>query len=50
VLADAGRDNEAVITATVDLDAIAVARNSWGMFRDRRPELYGPLQSLDGQR
>jgi N-carbamoylputrescine amidase len=49
ILADAGRDKEAVITATVDLDAIATARNSWGMFRDRRPELYGPLQSLDGK-
>ena len=49
ILADAGRDTEAVITATVDLDAIASARNSWGMFRDRRPELYGPLMSLDGQ-
>ena len=48
ILADAGRDAEAVITASVDLDAIAVARSSWGMFRDRRPELYGPLMSLDG--
>ena len=48
ILADAGRDKEAVVTATVDLDAIAAARNSWGMFRDRRPDLYGPLLSLDG--
>ncbi len=30
ILADAGRDGQAVITASVDLDAIAVARNSWG--------------------
>jgi N-carbamoylputrescine amidase len=49
ILADAGRDKEAVVTATIDLDAIAAARNSWGMFRDRRPELYGPLLSLDGK-
>ncbi len=49
ILADAGRDKEAVITATVDLDAIAAARNSWGLFRDRRPDLYGTLQSLDGK-
>ena len=49
IIADAGRDTEAVITATVDLDAIASARNSWGLFRDRRPELYGPLLSLDGR-
>lgn len=49
ILADAGRDSEAVITATIDLDAIATARTSWGMFRDRRPDLYGPLLSLDGR-
>lgn len=49
ILADAGRDMEAVITATVDLDAIGSARNSWGLFRDRRPDLYGPLLSLDGK-
>jgi N-carbamoylputrescine amidase len=49
ILADAGRDKEAVVTATVDLDAIAVARSSWGLFRDQRPDLYGPLLSLDGK-
>jgi N-carbamoylputrescine amidase len=49
ILADAGRDKEAVITAAVDLDAIASARNSWGLFRDRRPDLYGSLLSLDGK-
>lgn len=48
ILADAGKDAEAVVTATVDLDAIALARQSWGLFRDRRPELYQPLMSLDG--
>jgi len=48
ILADAGRDAEAVVTATVDLDAIALARQSWGLFRDRRPDLYQPLLSLDG--
>jgi N-carbamoylputrescine amidase len=48
ILADAG-DKEGVITATVDLDAIESARQSWGLFRDRRPELYGALLSLDGR-
>jgi len=23
-------------------------RSSWGLFRDRRPELYGALLTLDG--
>ncbi len=40
---------QGVITATFDLEAIRAARASWGFFRDRRPELYGPLQTLDGQ-
>ena len=40
---------QGVLTATFDLEAIRAARASWGFFRDRRPELYGPLQTLDGQ-
>lgn len=50
ILAEAGRDAEAVVLATVDLDEISVARRSWGLFRDRRPELYAPLMTLDGSR
>lgn len=34
------RDSEGVITASFDLDALAEDRLSWGLFRDRRPELY----------
>ena len=47
-VAEAGRDGEAVLTATFDLDRLQAARSSWGVFRDRRPELYGPLLTLDG--
>ncbi|HLY55154.1 MAG TPA: N-carbamoylputrescine amidase [Stellaceae bacterium] len=47
-LAEAGRDEEAVLTATVDLDAIRRQRNAWGIFRDRRPDLYGALATADG--
>lgn len=49
LVAQAGRLEEAVLTATFDLDAVALQRASWGVFRDRRPELYGPLLSLDGR-
>jgi N-carbamoylputrescine amidase len=42
-LAEADRVTEGVITAALDLDAIAEARRSWGVFRDRRTDLYGPL-------
>lgn len=47
-VAEAGRDGEAVLTASFDLEALRAMRLSWGLFRDRRPELYGKLLSLDG--
>jgi N-carbamoylputrescine amidase len=45
---EANRTEETVLTATFDLDAIAAYRRMWGIFRDRRPELYAPLLTLDG--
>ncbi|HEX2100941.1 MAG TPA: N-carbamoylputrescine amidase [Candidatus Synoicihabitans sp.] len=45
---EARREGEAVLTATFDLDAIRDYRTAWGVFRDRRPELYGPIMTLDG--
>jgi N-carbamoylputrescine amidase len=45
---EAGRDEEAVLTATFDMDKLRAARASWGLFRDRRPELYGAIMTLDG--
>jgi N-carbamoylputrescine amidase len=44
----AGRDGEAVLVHTFDLDAARDYRRNWGVFRDRRPELYAPLTTLDG--
>ncbi|MBH0236225.1 N-carbamoylputrescine amidase [Methylobrevis albus] len=49
-VAEADGASETVITATFDLDAIARQRRDWGVFRDRRPELYKPLLTLDGRR
>ena len=48
LVACAGRDTEEVIVATFDREALAQTRASWGLFRDRRPELYGSLLTLDG--
>jgi len=48
ILAEAG-DQEAVLIATVDLDEAAAYRGSWGVFRDRRPHMYGALRTLDGR-
>ena len=48
VLAQAGRVAEEVLVATVDLEAYAALRASWGVFRDRRVDLYGAVTRLDG--
>jgi len=47
-VAEADRGSEAILTATFDLDAIRAQRHAWGVFRDRRPELYAPILTLDG--
>ena len=47
-MAEADRKSEGVITARFDLDEIAANRAAWGIFRDRRPDLYGTLTTLDG--
>lgn len=48
IVAELPQDAEGIITATFDLTAIAKSRTAWGLFRDRRPELYGALLTLDG--
>jgi N-carbamoylputrescine amidase len=48
LVAEAGRDTEEVIHATFDRSELSALRSSWGLFRDRRPELYGALLTLDG--
>jgi N-carbamoylputrescine amidase len=50
LIQQADRSSESVLTATFDLQALRAYRDAWGVFRDRRPELYGPLLTLDGQR
>jgi len=47
--AELGRDDEGVIVASFDLDAVAKTRAAWGFFRDRRPELYDVLTTADGR-
>jgi N-carbamoylputrescine amidase len=47
-VAEAGRDSEAVLVASFDRAELERLRLSWGLFRDRRPDLYGAVTSLDG--
>jgi N-carbamoylputrescine amidase len=43
IITEAGRTEEVVLTASFDLDGYAKDRMSWGLFRDRRPEMYNEI-------
>jgi N-carbamoylputrescine amidase len=48
-VSEAKEEGDAVLTHTFDLEAVRALRDNWFVFRDRRPELYGAIGSLDGQ-
>ena len=50
ILAQCDRESEDIKVVTLDLEALATMRAGWGLFRDRRPDMYGVLGSLDGRR
>lgn len=43
IIAQAPRDQDAVVVADLDLDMIREVRNTWQFFRDRRPDTYDQL-------
>lgn len=45
-IAEAPREGETIIHAEIDLAATAKARHAWGLFRDRRPDLYTSVGKL----
>ncbi len=47
-IAEAGRDKEEVLIGKVNLDEAENLRNVWGVYRDRRTDLYSDLLKLDG--
>ncbi len=49
ILAEAGRTEETVLVAPLNLDDARAFRAGMGFFRDRRPDLYGPLLTRDGK-
>lgn len=49
LIADAGREGETILYAEMDYEWARLFRAGWGFFRDRRPELYGTLLTLDGK-
>lgn len=48
VVKEADDHSEDVLVASFDLTSIRAQRSAWGMFRDRRPELYTPILTKDG--
>ena len=44
----ADRTSDTVLLHTFDLDELRGMRLSWGVFRDRRPEMYGRIAGISG--
>lgn len=44
----ADRTSDTVLLHTFDLDELRDMRLSWGVFRDRRPEMYGRIAGISG--
>ncbi len=43
IIAQAPRDQDAIVVADLNLDLIREVRNTWQFFRDRRPDSYGQI-------
>ncbi|MGP5010827.1 N-carbamoylputrescine amidase [Psychrobacter glacincola] len=43
IIQEASKDKEQILSTTFDLDQLAIERQQWGVFRDRRPSMYGTL-------
>lgn len=43
IIAQAPRDEDALVVADLNLDLIREVRNTWQFFRDRRPDTYGQI-------
>jgi N-carbamoylputrescine amidase len=49
LIAEMDATTQGFVVARFDLDELRHTRRSWGVFRDRRPDLYAPLLTLDGE-
>ena len=50
LVSEADRESEEIITHTFDLDLITQYRRDWGVYRDRRTDLYNEILTLDGNK
>ncbi len=46
ILSQGSRDKDELVVADLDLELIEQVRTQWQFIRDRRPEMYGEIQSL----
>ena len=49
ILAEASKDKEEIVIAKIDTEEDHLFRRNWGLFRDRRIDLYKEILSLDGK-
>jgi N-carbamoylputrescine amidase len=49
ILSEASKDKEEIITAEINIEEDHLFRRNWGLFRDRRVELYKELLTLNGE-
>ena len=48
-IAELGREDEDILVASFDLETIDKERVDWGVFRDRRVDLYGDILKFSGE-
>lgn len=49
IIAEAKDGADTILSGEIDIEANRSTRAAWGLFRDRRPELYGILKTKDGR-
>ena len=49
ILKEASKDKEEILIAEIDIEENHIFRRNWGLFRDRRIDLYKELLTLDGK-
>jgi len=47
IIAQASRDKDELVISDLNLDEIQEVRNIWQFYRDRRPETYAPITSIN---
>ena len=49
IISEASKDKEEIIIADIDTEEDHLFRRNWGLFRDRRTDLYNEIVTVDGK-